>query len=63
MWAWVALWAVLLVGAAVVLGLLALSLWGKSRALLREASAASRQLSAIRASATGNVTDRPRSYP
>ncbi|NHC14345.1 hypothetical protein [Motilibacter deserti] len=44
MWAWAVLWAVLLLGAVVVLGLLALSLWRKSKALMREVSAASRQL-------------------
>ena len=63
MWAWVALWVVLLVAALVVLGLLGLSLWRKAKALLRETSAASAQLSAIRAPDTGNVTDRARSYP
>jgi len=62
-WAWVALWAVLIVGALVVLGLLGLTLWRKSKALLRETSAASAQLAAIRATQTGNVTDRARSYP
>lgn len=65
---WVLLWLGLVLGAAVVLGLLGRSLWRKVKALTGELSRASEQLSSVAASLndlaeTGQGGTGPRGTP
>jgi hypothetical protein len=55
---WVLLWLVLLLGAALVLGLLGRTLWRKAKALTAELGAASDRLSAL-ATSINDLTDPP----
>jgi hypothetical protein len=59
---WVLLWVVLLVGAALVLGLLGRSLWRKTKALTTEVTEASDRLAAVAASLSelADATSEPR---
>jgi hypothetical protein len=55
-WVWVLLWAVLLLGAGLVLGLLGRMLWRKAKALTREVGEATEGLTAVLA-ALNDVAD------
>ena len=66
---WVLVWAVLAIGATVVLGLLGLRLWRQAKALTRELGAASERLAEVStqlaelAAAAEHAADHPRPAP
>ena len=61
-WVWVLVWAVLLLGAGLLLGLLGRRLWRKAKALTREMGEASERLTAVLA-ALNDVADPAGSAP
>ena len=52
-WGWVLVWLALLLGAGVVLGLLALRLWRGAKALMSEVSRAEREVAGVSAAVAG----------